>query len=54
VPILYAEKKILEKNQNQNFWWYFKVPQDNSLWIDFGKIWKFWAVLVKFCYIGSG
>jgi hypothetical protein len=27
------------KNQNPNFWLYFKVPQANCFWVDFDRIW---------------
>jgi hypothetical protein len=33
----------LKKNQNLNFWWYFKVRQANCFWADFDKIWQFWT-----------
>ena len=33
---------IFEKHSNFNFWWYFKVPQANCLWVDFGKSWQIW------------
>jgi hypothetical protein len=45
---------FFEKNENFNFWWYFKVPPTNYFWVDFDKSWQFWAVLGKFSYYGSG
>jgi hypothetical protein len=41
--LLHIELFIFEKNQKLKFWWYFKVPQANCLWANFGKIWQFWA-----------
>jgi hypothetical protein len=54
VLLLYIEAFVFEKYQNLNFWWYFKVPQANCLWENFGKFWQFGAGLHRFCYIGSG
>jgi hypothetical protein len=34
-----------------NFGRYFKVSQTNCLWADLDR---FWAIMGKFCYIGSG
>jgi hypothetical protein len=37
-----------EKDQNLNFWWYFKVPQANCFWADFGRFGQFRAHLGNF------
>jgi hypothetical protein len=37
VPLLHIRFLFLEKHQNLNFLWYFKVPQANCLWVVLGK-----------------
>jgi hypothetical protein len=54
VPWLYVDFIFFEKYENLKVWWHFKVPQANSLWVDFGKFQQFWAVLGRFCCIHSG
>jgi hypothetical protein len=44
VPILHRKFIFLKKDQNLNFWWYFKFPQANC----------FWAILGRFYCIDSG
>jgi hypothetical protein len=34
--ILYIKISFLEKHQNFNLWWYFKIPLHKSLWANFG------------------
>jgi hypothetical protein len=37
VPLLHIEVFVLEKNQNLNFCWNFKVPWTNCFWTDFSN-----------------
>jgi hypothetical protein len=40
---LHIEIFIFEKHLNLNFWLYFKVPQANCLWANFGSFGQFWV-----------
>jgi hypothetical protein len=50
--LFYVQNYFFGKTlKSQFFGGNFKVPQANCHWVDFGKIWQFWAVLGKFsCY----